>query len=142
MKSKIMLIILSIVSVVSISLLIYQSKTYVKIPTKYECETVEQEENSVKSKQAIIVNINKEQYVESYQNKDITIYSDIEQYNSIKEIPSTEEVTYKFNDKTMTVTAEYKLNQMIDSEGSSTEVWYKEYIKNVELSGYTCKIIK
>ena len=58
MKSKIMLIILSIVSVVSISLLIYQSKTYVKIPTKYECETVEQEENSVKSKQAIIVNIN------------------------------------------------------------------------------------
>ena len=58
------------------------------------------------------------------------------------EIPSTEEVTYKFNDKTMTVTAEYKLNQMIDSEGNSTEVWYKEYIKNVELSGYTCKIIK
>ena len=42
----------------------------------------------------------------------------------------------------MTVTAEYKLNQMIDSEGNSTEVWYKEYIKNVELSGYTCKIIK
>lgn len=142
MKSKIIIIILSIVSVVSISLLIYQSKTYVKIPTKYECETSEQEENSVKSKQAIIVNINKEQYVESYQNKDITIYSDIEQYNSIKEIPSTEEVTYKFNDKTMTVTAEYKLNQLIDSEGNSTEVWYKEYIKNVELSGYTCKIIK
>ena len=142
MKSKIIIIILSIVSVVSISLLIYQSKTYVKIPTKYECETAEQEENSVKSKQAIIVNINKEQYVESYQNKDITIYSDIEQYNSIKEIPSTEEVTYKFNDKTMTVTAEYKLNQLIDSEGNSTEVWYKEYIKNVELSGYTCKIIK
>lgn len=142
MKSKIMLIILSIVSLVSISLLIYQSKTYVKIPTKYECETVEQEENNMKSKQIIIVNINKEQYVESYQNQDVTVYSDIEQYNSIKEIPNTDEVTYKFDDKKMTVTAEYKLNQMIDSEGNLTEVWYKEYIKNVELSGYTCKIIK
>ena len=142
MKSKIVLIILSIVSLVSISLLIHQSKTYVKIPTKYECETIEQEENNMKSKQVIIVNINKEQYVESYQNQNVTTYSDIEQYNSIKEIPNTDEVTYKFDDKKMTVTAEYKLNQMIDSEGNLTEVWYKEYIKNVELSGYTCKIIK
>lgn len=141
MKSKIIIIILSIISVLSTTLLIYQKMTYVKIPLQYECETNIQEDNT-KFKQVIIVNINKEQYVENYQNKDITIYSDIDQYNSVKGISDTEEVTYKFDDKNQTVTAEYKINKLTDSEGNRIELWYKEYIKNIELSGYTCKIIK
>lgn len=141
MKSKIIIIILSIISVLSTTLLIYQKMTYVKIPLQYECETNIQEDNT-KFKQVIIVNINKEQYVENYQNKDITIYSDIDQYNSVKGISDTEEVTYKFDDKNQTVTAEYKINKLTDSEGNKIELWYKEYIKNIELSGYTCKIIK
>lgn len=141
MKSKIIIIILSIISVLSTTLLIYQKMTYVKIPLQYECETNIQEDNT-KFKQVIIVNINKEQYVENYQNKDITIYSDIDQYNSVKGISDTEEVTYKFDDKNQIVTAEYKINKLTDSEGNRIELWYKEYIKNIELSGYTCKIIK
>lgn len=142
MKSKIINIVLSIISILSIALLIYQRMTYVKIPLQYECETIIQEENDTKFKQMIIVNINKEQYVENYQNKDVTIYSNIDQYNLVKEIPNTEEVTYKFDDKNQTVTAEYKINKLTDSEGNMIELWYKEYIKNIELSGYVCKIIK
>ena len=142
MKSKITIIILAIISMVSISLLIYQSKTYVKIPTKYECETLEQEENNVKFKQVIIVNIDKEQYVENYQDKNVTIYSDVDQYNSVKEVLTDADAGYKFDDKTKTVTVESKLNEILDSDGNVAKIWYKEYIKNIELSGYTCKIIK
>ena len=141
MKSKIAIIILSIISLVLIFLLIYQRTTYVKIPSQYKCEIVTEEDNT-KFKQIILININKEQYVENYQNKNVTIYSDIDQYNSIKEIPNTEEVTYNFDDKNQTVTAEYKINELTDLEGNQINLWYKEYIKNIELSGYNCKITK
>lgn len=142
MKSKIIIIILSIVILISISLLIYQQKTYIKIPLQYECESTILEENNTKFKQVMIININKEQYVESYQNKDVTIYFDEEQYNAVKEIPNTEEATYIFDDKTKTVTSEYNLSEMTDADGNQVQIWYKEYVKNIEESGYKCKVIK
>lgn len=142
MKQKLVIIILSIICLLSITLLIYQSFVYVRIPIQLECETEEIEENNTKFKRIMIINVDKEQYVENYQNKDIITYFDNEQYNSAKEITSTDEITYNFNDKTKTVTSEYKKTQIIDSEGNLVYVWYKEYVKNVEDSGYNCKIIR
>ena len=142
MKQKLVIIILSIICLLSITMLIYQSFVYVRIPIQLECETEEIEENNTKFKRIMIINVDKEQYVENYQNKDIITYFDNEQYNSAKEITSTDEITYNFNDKTKTVTSEYKKTQIIDSEGNLVYVWYKEYVKNVEDSGYNCKIIR
>ena len=141
MKSKITIISI-IINVLLFAIIIYQSLTYTKIPKQYECETEELIEENTTSKQIIVININNDQYVKSYQNKNVIIYNNLEQYNLAKDIPSTDDVSYEFDDKNNKIIVEYKENQVTDSNGNLVEVWYKEYIKNIELSGYTCKMKK
>ena len=132
MKSKITIISI-IINVLLFAIIIYQSLTYTKIPKQYECETEELIEENTTSKQIIVININNDQYVKSYQNKNVIIYDNLEQYNLAKDIPSTDDVSYEFDDKNNKIIVEYKENQVTDSNGNLVEVWYKEYIKKYRI---------
>lgn len=145
MKNKIsiiLIIILAITSCVSIGMVIYQSKNYIKIPKQYRCESEEQKTDNFNYKQIVIINIDNEQYVENYQNKNVSVYFDEENYNIAKTIENTDTVTYSFDDGQKTLLADYQVSNITNSDGEKINIWYKEYIKNLELSGYSCKIVK
>lgn len=135
-------ILLAIICIILITIILYQSQTYTKIPRQYECVSDEIIKDNVLHKQIVIININKDQYVENYQNKIINTYFDKEQYKAIKDIESTEEVSYEYDDNNQVITTIYKIKNILDSENNLTNIWYKEYITNVEQSGFICEVIK
>lgn len=145
MKNKIMLsliIILTIISGVSIGIVVYQSKNYVKIPDQFKCQTEKIETNGVGYQQIVILNIDNEQYVESYQNKSLSTYTDQTQYEFAKQVQNTETVTYSFDDNSKSVLSDFGTEELKDADNNKVNIWYRDYIKNLELSGYTCKLLK
>lgn len=138
----IIITILTIVSCISTGMAIYLSKNYIKIPSQYRCESNEQIIDNVTYKQIIILNINKEQYIEDYQSKNTTIFSSQEQYQAAKTIENTDNVTYSFDDERLILIADYGTNYIKNSDGVKIDIWYKDYIKNLETTGFTCKVEK
>ena len=88
------------------------------------------------------MNVNDEQYVENYQNKNVSVYLTEEEYDVVKTLKNTDEVTYSFDDEQKTLLADYKINYITNSDGEKIDIWYKQYIKNLEASGFNCKIVK
>lgn len=145
MKNKILIILivlLSILCISSISIVIYQNKNYIKIPKQYKCEGMPKEENQISSKQIIVVNIDKNQYVENYQYKNINTFLDQEQYEFAKSMESTDTTTYVFDDDKKTVLTDYGTSIVQNETGEKVDIWYQEYIKNLETAGFSCKIVK
>lgn len=140
--SIIVIIILTIISCSLIGIIIYQQNNYVKIPKQYKCETEEKTEENVTYKYIMIININKEQYIDNYQNKIINTYIDEELYNTAKTIENNEQITYTFDDTKKTLIADYGISNVTDSDGNNINIWYKDYIKNIEKSGFVCQMIK
>ena len=145
MKNKIsiiLVIVLAITSCISTGIAIYQSKNYVKIPKQYRCESEEQKLDNMNYKQIVIINVNSDQYVENYQNKNISTYLNEEDYNAAKTIENTDMVTYSFDDDQKVLLADYQISYVTNANGENVSIWYKEYIKNLEASGLSCKIVK
>lgn len=138
----IVIITLTIISTVSIGIVIYQFKNYTKLPKQYRCETAETKTDNISYKQVIIINIDKDQYVENYQSKNVNIFYNQEQYDLAKSIENTDTITYSYDDDKKTILIDYGTNIIKDENGEKVNIWYKEYIKNLENSGFTCKMIK
>ena len=136
------IIILAITSCISTGIAIYVSNNYVKIPSQYRCETDLQSVDNMNYNQIIVLNINKEQYIENYQSINTSIFSNQEQYEVAKTIENTDTVTYSFDDDKMTMLADYGTSYIQNDSGEKINIWYKEYIKNLETAGYTCKLVK
>lgn len=134
--------ILTITTCISTGIAIYQSKNYVKIPRQYKCETEEKKTENNNYKQIVMINIDNEQYVESYQNKGITIYLEQQDYESAKQLENTDNMTYSYDDSKKSVLVDYGISYIQNSEGEKVNIWYKDYIKNLESTGFTCKLTK
>lgn len=145
MKNKILIgliVLLSILCISLTSIVIYQNKNYIKIPQQYKCEGIAKEENQISSKQIIVVNIDKNQYVENYQYKNINTFLDQEQYELVKSMENTDTTTYLFDDDKKTVLTDYGISIVQNGTGEKVDIWYREYIKNLEKAGFSCKIVK
>lgn len=136
------IIILSITTCISTGIVIYQMQNYIKIPVQYRCETEEQKLDNMSYKQIMIININKEQYIENYQSKNINIFLEQEQYDLAKSVENTDDVTYSFNDDKKTMLIDYGITAIKNDNGETINIWYKDYIKNLETAGFSCKIVK
>lgn len=142
MKNKVLIVLLSIICISLAGIVIYQNKNYIKIPKQYKCEGMIKEENRISSKQIIVVNIDKNQYVENYQYKNINTFLDQEQYELVKSMENTDTTTYVFDDDKKAVLTDYGTSIVQNETGEKVDIWYQEYIKNLESLNYKCTILK
>lgn len=136
--STILILVIVILSVILFNVM----NTYTKIPTHMKCfKTTTIKETTTESEHTDekYFKINKEQYITEYKTKSIIKYKDKEVYNQIKKYYIENKSDYKFDDKNLSFIKDYEEESIKDEKGNIVYTWYKNTIKVLENSGYTCK---